>query len=75
MDTLRLCDLLITLLFEGRQALPKISLNFMSDSSYMVSPYKMMIGREGGDLSHRQLIDCIRSKETDALIDAVDSGG
>lgn len=26
------------------------------------------------DKSHRQLIDCIRSKDTDALIDAIQSG-
>lgn len=28
-----------------------------------------------GEKSHRQLIDCIRSKDTDALIEAIDSGG
>lgn len=28
-----------------------------------------------GERTHRQLIDCIRSKDTDALIDAIDSGG
>ena len=28
-----------------------------------------------GERSHRQLIDCIRSKDTDALIDAIDAGG
>jgi len=27
-----------------------------------------------GERSHRQLIDCIRSKDTDALIDAIDNG-
>nr|CAD7452850.1 unnamed protein product [Timema tahoe] len=28
-----------------------------------------------GEKSHRQLIDCIRSKDTDALIEAIDTGG
>jgi hypothetical protein len=28
-----------------------------------------------GEKSHRQLIDCIRSKDTDALVEAIDTGG
>ena len=27
-----------------------------------------------GERTHRQLIDCIRSKDTDALVEAVESG-
>ena len=27
-----------------------------------------------GEKTHRQLIDCIRSKDTDALVEAIDSG-
>ncbi|MCP9265968.1 HECD1 [Dirofilaria immitis] len=49
MDALRLCDLLMVLLCEGR-----------SPNSF--------------DRSHRHLIDAIRQRDTDALIDAVESG-
>ncbi|KAK3734839.1 hypothetical protein QZH41_011760, partial [Actinostola sp. cb2023] len=71
LDTMRLVDLLLVLLFEGRQALPKSCVS--------------SIPRGGGpgirrfdsssERSHRQLIDCIRSKDTDALIDAIENGG
>lgn len=67
---MRLVDLLLVLLFEGRKALPKST----------VAP-KLRTGASGlrrldsaGERTHRHLIDCIRSKDTDALIDAIDTG-
>lgn len=66
LDTMRLVDLLLILLFEGRDALPK-----SSSSSTRGSGLRKL--ENSGDKSHRQLIDCIRSKDTDALIEAVDS--
>lgn len=68
LDTMRLVDLLLILLFEGRDALPKSSLT--STRSSLASLRKL---DSAGDKSHRQLIDCIRSKDTDALVEAVDS--
>ncbi|XP_066922502.1 E3 ubiquitin-protein ligase HECTD1-like [Clytia hemisphaerica] len=67
LDTMRLVDLLLILLFEGRGALPK------SASSSRASLGNLRKLDSTGDKSHRQLIDCIRSKDTDALIEAVDS--
>ncbi|XP_045131786.1 E3 ubiquitin-protein ligase HECTD1-like isoform X6 [Portunus trituberculatus] len=70
LDTMRLVDLLLVLLFEGRKALPKSGMSAVAGRlpglRRMDSP---------GEKTHRQLIDCIRSKDTDALIDAIDSGG
>ena len=69
LDTLRLVDLLLVLLCEGRDALPK------SAGVSMVSRIPVLRRTDSsGDRAHRQLIDCIRSKETDAVIDAVDTG-
>ncbi|GFY76743.1 e3 ubiquitin-protein ligase HECTD1 [Trichonephila inaurata madagascariensis] len=71
LDTMRLVDLLLVLLFEGRKALPK-------SSQGGAPPARIPSLRRvdtAGERTHRQLIDCIRSKDTDALIDAIDSGG
>ncbi len=69
LDTMRLIDLLLVLLFEGRDALPKAnSLNARNG----IPGLKRM--DSSAERSHRHLIDCIRSKDTDALIEAVDSG-
>ncbi|XP_076442551.1 E3 ubiquitin-protein ligase HECTD1-like isoform X4 [Babylonia areolata] len=69
LDTMRLVDLLLVLLFEGRKALPK------TGSTAITSRLPGLRRTDStGDRSHRQLIDCIRSKDTDALIDAVDNG-
>ena len=66
LDVMRLVDLLLVLLFEGRSALPKTS----------VGPRVPGLRRfdSSSERSHRQLIDCIRSKDTDALVDAIDNG-
>ncbi|RUS87649.1 hypothetical protein EGW08_004572 [Elysia chlorotica] len=69
LDTMRFVDLLLILLFEGRQALPKS--NVATITSRLPSLRRT---DSSSDRSHKQLIDCIRSKDTDALIDAVDNG-
>lgn len=69
LDTMRLVDLLLVLLFEGRKALPKST----AGSAGRIPGLRRL--DSSGERSHRQLIDCIRSKDTDALIDAIDTGG
>ncbi len=69
LDTMRLIDLLLVLLFEGRQALPK--------ASTPLNGGRLSVLRRldsSGERTHRQLIDCIRSKDTDALIEAIETG-
>ncbi|XP_053207496.1 E3 ubiquitin-protein ligase HECTD1-like isoform X2 [Panonychus citri] len=68
LDTMRLIDLLLVLIFEGRNSLPK--------STVSSAPSRLNFRRldSAGERTHRQLIDCIRSKDTDALIDSIDSG-
>ncbi|XP_038260485.1 E3 ubiquitin-protein ligase HECTD1 isoform X7 [Dermochelys coriacea] len=68
LDTMRLVDLLLVLLFEGRKALPKSN----AGSTGRIPGLRRL--DSSGERSHRQLIDCIRSKDTDALIDAIDTG-
>ena len=52
---MRLTDLLLVLLFEGRAALPKASLTPVSGR---LSGLRRM--DSAGEKTHRQLIDCIR---------------
>ncbi|XP_072375565.1 E3 ubiquitin-protein ligase HECTD1-like, partial [Diabrotica undecimpunctata] len=66
LDSMRLVDLLLVLLFEGRRALGKSG----SSSSGQLMP-RMRRMDSAAEKSHRQLIDCIRSKDTDALIEAI----
>lgn len=66
---MRLVDLLLVLLFEGRKALTPGG----GASSHALPRLRRM--DSAGERSHRQLIDCIRSKDTDALIDAIENGG
>lgn len=90
LDTMRLVDLLLVLLFEGRKALPRsggaglaapaastgATPGTIRSGSSTSSAAGSMLRRldSAGERTHRQLIDCIRSKDTDALIDAIDSG-
>ncbi|XP_034937703.1 E3 ubiquitin-protein ligase HECTD1 isoform X2 [Chelonus insularis] len=71
LDSMRLVDLLLVLLFEGRSALGR------STTGGPSGPLLPRLRRldSAGEKSHRQLIDCIRSKDTDALIEAIESGG
>ncbi|KOC70101.1 E3 ubiquitin-protein ligase HECTD1 [Habropoda laboriosa] len=71
LDSMRLVDLLLVLLFEGRSSLGR---NTSGGSSGPLLP-RYRRSESAGEKTHRQLIDCIRSKDTDALIEAIDSGG
>ncbi|GAB6021555.1 hypothetical protein CHUAL_004153 [Chamberlinius hualienensis] len=75
LDAMRLVDLLLVLLFEGRKALPKTVVNTTSSSNSSNTRSNLRRSDSAGERTHRQLIDCIRSKDTDALIDAIDTGG
>jgi len=70
LDTMRLVDLLILLIFEGRSALPKSTCSNSSSAttSTKINSFRRM---SLGENIHRQLIECIRSKDTDALIESV----
>lgn len=70
LDTIRLVDLLIFIIFEGRSALPKSACSTNSTSAKLNSFRRMSVGEN----THRQLIECIRSKDTDALIENIISG-
>lgn len=67
LDCMRLADLILLLLFEGRQALGRIS------GSGLVP--RIRRADSSAERIHRQLIDCIRSKDTEALIEAIETGG
>lgn len=99
LDSMRLVDLLLVLLFEGRKALnragPAVPAAVPSSSAAAPAPAPAAVPGAGtgppaaagqllprlrrldgaGEKTHRQLIDCIRSKDTDALVDSIDSGG
>merc|ERR1719457_50074 len=84
LDTMRLTDLILILLFEGRKGLPQASIPSPS-GQVMDSRLASSSGQAASQLAglrrmdsarertHRQLIDCIRSKDTEALIEAVES--
>ncbi|XP_037958310.1 E3 ubiquitin-protein ligase Ufd4 isoform X2 [Teleopsis dalmanni] len=70
LDCMRFADLLLLLLFEGRQALTRSSTtNAQGQLTSRVRRADNAVER-----THRQLIDCIRSKDTDALQEAIESG-
>lgn len=68
LDCMRLADLILLLLFEGRQALGRIG-----GSTGLVP--RIRRADSSSERIHRQLIDCIRSKDTEALIEAIETGG
>lgn len=72
LDSMRLVDLLMVLLFEGRSTISKVGSNAANSGQLMPRIRRM---DSAAEKSHRQLIDCIRSKDTDALIEAIESGG
>uniref|UniRef100_UPI00358E560E E3 ubiquitin-protein ligase HECTD1-like n=1 Tax=Myxine glutinosa TaxID=7769 RepID=UPI00358E560E len=67
LDTMRLVDLLLVLIFEGREALPRCT----TSSAHGIPALQRL--HSSGERSHRQLIDCIKMKDTDGLIDAIDA--
>ncbi|XP_062549271.1 E3 ubiquitin-protein ligase Ufd4 isoform X3 [Armigeres subalbatus] len=69
LDCMRLADLILLLLFEGRQALGRVG-----GTSGQLAP-RVRRADSSTERTHRQLIDCIRSKDTEALIEAIESGG
>lgn len=89
LDTMRLIDLLLVLLFEGKSKMFTVSEHHLSNScvtgrqALPKSSTPLNGGRlsgvlrrldSSGERTHRQLIDCIRSKDTDALIEAIETG-
>uniref|UniRef100_A0A0K2TN15 E3 ubiquitin-protein ligase n=1 Tax=Lepeophtheirus salmonis TaxID=72036 RepID=A0A0K2TN15_LEPSM len=74
LDTMRLIDLLIVLLFDGRDSLPKSSA--LSSATGSLSGRLSSLRRmdSSSEKTHKQLIECIRIKDTDAFIEAVDNG-
>lgn len=72
LDSMRLVDLLLVLLFEGRRALGKSGSSTSTSGQIMPRIRRM---DSAAEKSHRQLIDCIRSKDTDALVEAIENGG
>lgn len=80
LECMRLVDLLLVLLCEGRHAIqsgPNRNGGIASGSGGSgggPSGEGSSGGGPRGDKSHRQLIDCIRGKDTDALLAAVSSG-
>lgn len=69
LDCMRLADLILLLLFEGRQALGRIG-----GSQGQLVP-RVRRADSSAERIHRQLIDCIRGKDTEALIEAIETGG
>lgn len=69
LDCMRLADLILLLLFEGRQALNRVGC-----SQGQLVP-RVRRADSSAERTHRQLIDCIRSKDTEALIEAIETGG
>ncbi|XP_053661606.1 E3 ubiquitin-protein ligase Ufd4 [Anopheles marshallii] len=69
LDCMRLADLILLLLFEGRQALGRVG-----GSQGQIAP-RVRRADSSTERTHRQLIDCIRSKDTEALIESIESGG
>lgn len=65
LDAVRVADLLMVLMCEGRASLPKASSFSVNDNQAASS---------ASDRSHRFLIDAIRQRDTDALIDAFENG-
>lgn len=69
LDCMRLADLLLLLLFEGREALNRVA----CVQGQLVPRVRRT--DSSAERTHRQLIDCIRSKDSEALIEAIESGG
>ncbi|CAG0885275.1 unnamed protein product [Cyprideis torosa] len=88
LDSMRLVDLLLVLLFEGRTSLPAASSGRARSGTRMgegssgpastAPSLRLSTGAAStgsNERTHRQLIDCIRNKDTDALVEAIDHQG
>jgi E3 ubiquitin-protein ligase HECTD1 len=80
LDCMRLADLILLLLFEGRQVISGNQAVASAASGQLPRLMRSDSNASGATSSsaertHRQLIDCIRGKDTKALIDAIESGG
>ncbi|XP_030384649.1 E3 ubiquitin-protein ligase Ufd4 [Scaptodrosophila lebanonensis] len=71
LDCMRFSDLLLLLLFEGRQALNRGGVT-TNQGQLAQRPRR---NDSSTERTHRQLIDCIRSKDTDALQESIETGG
>ena len=65
---MRFIDLLLLLMFEGRNALPRSNQPTVSSSAVTSS------GSSGDSANHKQLIDRIRSKDSNGLIELMETG-
>uniref|UniRef100_W8ARD3 E3 ubiquitin-protein ligase n=1 Tax=Ceratitis capitata TaxID=7213 RepID=W8ARD3_CERCA len=72
LDCMRLADLLLLLLFEGRQALNRVGTTGGAQGQLAS---RVRRTDSSAERTHRQLIDCIRSKDTEALQEAIETGG
>ena len=73
LDTMRFLDLLLVLIFEGRQALPwqpsaHLAAKFPATALKLAKEYDAHIEK-----LHRQLIEWIRLKDTQSFVDALDA--
>ncbi|XP_065564117.1 E3 ubiquitin-protein ligase HECTD1-like isoform X3 [Artemia franciscana] len=79
LDTMRLVDLLLVLICEGRSSLPRSGTGAASSSMSITgdasSRFNVRRVDSSADRSHRQIIDMIRSKDTEALLEAIEAGG
>lgn len=69
LDCMRLADLLLLLLFEGRQALNRVGC-----VQGQLLP-RVRRTDSSAERTHRQLIEYIRNKDTEALMYAIETGG
>lgn len=69
---MRLVDLLLVLLLEGRDAVSWSTVACASNNPLLPKLRRL---DSSAEKSQRHLIDCIRSKDTEALMEAVNSGG
>lgn len=75
LDCMRFADLLLLLLFEGRQALNRGGGGGNNNPNQGQLAPRPRRNNTNTDRTHRQLIDCIRSKDSEALREAIESGG
>ena len=74
LDTMRLVDLLLVLLCDGRASLARPTPSASVPATVLARAATKRTD-SNTEKTHRQLIDCIRSKDTEALISAITSGG